>query len=211
MLREFFVVISVFGANMHLPHPLRVPNLSHYQRKIDKNRHASSERPIITPLNHPQPSQQHDLKGRMPERSEWLVPEGGALAKPSVLCPSIMRLKNANIGFLGDCSRVLQTLFFWFADIPGGCASLNPRLGALGLSPSAFNLSGWLPPRLIIAANNRITACAGLSAKKSPPRVNAPRRSFFALSPEQAVMRFFAAIISRGGNQPERLNAEGEA
>ena len=30
----------------------------------------------------PQPSQQHDLKGRMPERSEWLVAEGGAKRNP---------------------------------------------------------------------------------------------------------------------------------
>ena len=32
-----------------------------------------------------------------------------------------------------------------------------PRLRALGLKPSTFNLSGWLPPPPITAANNRIT------------------------------------------------------
>ena len=45
-------------------------------------------------------------------------------------------------------------------DIQGVALTLNPRLRALGLKPSAFNLSGWIPSRLIIAlppddANNR--------------------------------------------------------
>ena len=32
------------------------------------------------------------------------------------------------------------------AGIPGVALTLNPRLKALGLKPSAFNLSGWIPP-----------------------------------------------------------------
>ena len=42
--------------------------------------------------------------------------------------------------------------------VPGVALTLNPRLRALGLKPSAFNLSGWIPPQPITAANNRITA-----------------------------------------------------
>ena len=47
--------------------------------------------------------------------------------------------------------RVFQTLFFVDVGVPGVALTLNPRLKALGLSPSAFNLSGWIPSRLIIA------------------------------------------------------------
>ena len=58
-----------------------------------------------------------------------------------------MRLKDAKIGFLGDCFRVLQTLFLG-ADIPGVALTLNPRLRALGLRPrhSAFQV-GYLRRR----------------------------------------------------------------
>ena len=56
-----------------------------------------------------------------------------------------MRLKDAKIGFLGSCFRVFQTLFFVDVGVPGVALTLNPRLKALGLSPSAFNLSGWIP------------------------------------------------------------------
>ena len=68
------------------------------------------------------------------ERSETL----------GIVTPTIMRLKDAKIGFLGGCFRVLQTLFMG-AGIPGVALTLNPRLRALGLTPSAFNLSGWIP------------------------------------------------------------------
>ncbi len=68
-----------------------------------------------------------------------------------------MRLKDAKIGFLGDNIRVFQTLSLE-ACVPGVALTLNPRLQALGLSPSAFNLSGWIPTRHKIASNNRITA-----------------------------------------------------
>ena len=54
---------------------------------------------------------QHDLKGRTPERSEWLVAGGVAKRNPRFHDPTIMRLKDANIGFLGDNFRVFQTLF----------------------------------------------------------------------------------------------------
>ena len=53
---------------------------------------------------------QNDLKGRMPERSEWLVAEGGAKRNPRYR-DAHRDAKNANIGFLGNRFRVLQTLF----------------------------------------------------------------------------------------------------
>ena len=58
----------------------------------------------------PQPSQQHDLKGRMPERSEWLVAEGGAKRNPRYH-DAHHNAKNAKIGFHGNRFRVFQTLF----------------------------------------------------------------------------------------------------
>ena len=74
-------------------------------------------------LNHPERNEkiceiceksshlQHDLKGRMPERSEWLLAEGVAKRNPRY---NLARrdAKNANISFLGDNIRVIQTLFF---------------------------------------------------------------------------------------------------
>ena len=48
--------------------------------------------------------------------------------------------------------------FFVDDGIPRVTLTLHPRLRALGLKPSAFNLSGWIPPQPITAANNRITA-----------------------------------------------------
>ena len=47
---------------------------------------------------------QHDLKGRMPERSEWLVAGGGAKRNPRYHA-SHRDEKNANIGNLGDNIR----------------------------------------------------------------------------------------------------------
>ena len=52
----------------------------------------------------------------------------------------MMRLKDAKFGFIGDNFRVLQTLFPGAATVPGVALTLNPRLKALGLKPSAFNL-----------------------------------------------------------------------
>ena len=68
----------------------------------------------------------------------------------------MMRLKNANSGNLGDNIRVFQTLFFENRH-SGGYADAPPPAKSTRASPSAFNLSGWIPPRLIIAAINRIT------------------------------------------------------
>ncbi len=86
----------------------------------------------------------------MPERSEWLVAEGERSVTLGIMPPHHYA-KNANITFLGICFRVLQTLFFLVAGIPGVALTLNPRLRALGLKPSAFNLSGWIPSHTIAA------------------------------------------------------------
>ena len=79
-------------------------------------------------------NRQHDLKGRMPKRSEWLVAEGERSVTLGIMPPHHYA-KNANITFLGICFRVLQTLFFLVAGIPGVALTLNPRLRALGLRP----------------------------------------------------------------------------
>ena len=80
----------------------------------------------------------HDLKGRMPERSEWLVAEGGAKRNPRY-SDTPHNAKNANIGNLGDNIRVFQTLFFENRH-SGGCAIAPPpakstRAIALGIQP----------------------------------------------------------------------------
>ena len=59
------------------------------------------------------------------ERSETL----------GIVAPTMMRLKDAKIGFLGNCFRVFQTLFFVDVGFPGVALSLNPRLRALVLRP----------------------------------------------------------------------------
>ena len=67
----------------------------------------------------------------MPERSEWLVAEGGAKRNPRYH-NAHQDAKNAKITCLGDNFRVIQTLFFEVVGIPGGALTLNPRLRALG-------------------------------------------------------------------------------
>ena len=52
-----------------------------------------------------------------------------------IVTPSIMRLKDAKIGFLGGNIRVFQTLFFVDVGVLGVALTLNPRLRALGLRP----------------------------------------------------------------------------
>ena len=76
----------------------------------------------------------------MPERSEWLVAGGGAKRNP--------RYHNAHQDAFEEREnrlpcRLFSRLSGAFLDydgIPGVALTLNPRLRALGLSPSAFNL-----------------------------------------------------------------------
>ncbi|MDD6019944.1 MAG: hypothetical protein PUD41_05920 [bacterium] len=63
-------------------------------------------------------SQQHDLKGRMPERSEWLVAEGYASLHPRYRA-TLYDAKNANITFHADNIRVFQTLFLGMSAFRG--------------------------------------------------------------------------------------------
>ena len=79
-----------------------------------------------------------DLKGRMPERSKWLLAEGAAKRNPRYR-DALFDAKNANIGFLDSDFRVLQTLFFW-GYCSWGCAIAPPqakstRAKALGIQP----------------------------------------------------------------------------
>ena len=99
---------------------------------------TASERLIITYL--PQSIPQHDLKGRMPERSEWLLAEGGAKRNPryrNIFRDASERRENRlpwrQHSRLSDTFRGGHTA-------PGVAMTLNPRLRALGLRPrhSAF-------------------------------------------------------------------------
>ena len=80
----------------------------------------------------------HDLKGRTPEQSEWLLAEGAAKRNPRYR-DALFDAKNANIGNLGDNIRVFQTLFFEDKH-SGGYANAPPpakstRAIALGSQP----------------------------------------------------------------------------
>ena len=59
-----------------------------------------------------------DLKGRMPERSEWLVAEGAAKRNPRYHATQL-DAKNANITFHADNIRVFQTLFLGMSAFRG--------------------------------------------------------------------------------------------
>ena len=120
--------------------------------------HHCGNPPIYVKIRGKTTVRQHDLKGRMPERSEWLLAEGERSVTLGIMTPHLMRLKDAKTVAKEADIRVLQTLFLGMVGIPGVALTLHPRLRALGLKPSAFNLSGWIPSRLIIAANNRIIA-----------------------------------------------------
>ena len=86
------------------------------------NRRTASERMIITCLIS-RYHRQHDLKGRMPERSEWLVAGGVAKRNPRYH-NAHQDAKNANIGFLVDCFRVF--LFSGMFSILGVALRLTP-------------------------------------------------------------------------------------
>ena len=90
----------------------------------------------------------------MPERSEWLVAEGGAKRNPRYRDGSHVAKDAKTVAKEADI-RVLR--FSFDGGYSGGCANAYPRLRALGLSPSAFNLLGWIPSWQLIAAINRIT------------------------------------------------------
>ena len=90
----------------------------------------------------------------MPERSEWLLAEGEAKRNPRYRDGSHVAKDAKTVAKEADI-RVLR--FSFDGGYSGGCANAYPRLRALGLSPSAFNLSGWIPPRHLFAAINRIT------------------------------------------------------
>ena len=74
--------------------------------------HHCGNPPISVKIRGKTTGRQHDLKGRMPERSEWLLAGGGAKRNPRYRATN-HDAKNANIGFLGCCFRVFQTLFLW--------------------------------------------------------------------------------------------------
>ena len=88
----------------------------------------------------------------MPERSEWLLADGGAKRNPRYRDGSHVAKDAKTVAKEADI-RVLLA-FLLMVGIPWVALTLTPRLRLLGLSPSAFNLSGWIPSH----TNNRITA-----------------------------------------------------
>ena len=109
----------------------------------------------------------HDLKGRMPEQSEWLLAEGAAKRNPRYR-DALFDAKNANIGFLGSGFRVFQTLFFW-GYCSWGCAIAPPqakstRAIALGIQP--FRLD---TPATVLNTDNTNIAHTNTIIRKSVP------------------------------------------
>ena len=100
--------------------------------------HHCGNPPISVKIRGKTTGRQHDLKGRMPEQSEWLLAEGAAKRNPRYRY-ALFDAKNANIGNLGDNIRVFQTLFFedkhsgGYADAPPPAKST--RAIALGIQP----------------------------------------------------------------------------
>ena len=72
--------------------------------------HHCGNPPISVRIRGKTTGRQHDLKGRMPEWSKWLLAGGGAKRNPRY-CATNHDAKNANIGFFGNRFRVFQTLF----------------------------------------------------------------------------------------------------
>ena len=71
------------------------------------------------------------------------------LGSAGMISPTKMCADDVKTGFLGGCFRVL----LGEVGIPEVALTLHPRLRALGLKPSAFNLSGWI----LSHADKRIT------------------------------------------------------
>ena len=82
----------------------------------------------------------------MPERSEWLVAGGVAKRNPRYRDDHHYASERRENRLLRRLLSRPPDAFHEDVDIPGVALTLNPRLRALGLKPSAFNLSGWLPP-----------------------------------------------------------------
>ena len=76
--------------------------------------------------------------------------------------------KNANIGFLGDNIRVIQTLFMGMM-VFRGVRFATPPATSTRASPSAFNLQVGHLAYQITAANNRITAMMMPITAAQPP------------------------------------------
>ena len=81
----------------------------------------------------------------MPERSEWLVAGGGAKRNPRYRGSHHDASERRENRLPRRLLSRPPDAFHEDVDIPGVALTLNPRLRALGLTPSAFNLSGWLP------------------------------------------------------------------
>ena len=93
----------------------------------------------------------------MPERSEWLVAEGGAKRNPRYHDTCHYAFEGREYHLLWRPFSRPPDAFLGDDGFPGVALTLNPRLRALRLRPrhSTFQV-GYLP-HLIIAANNRIT------------------------------------------------------
>ena len=81
----------------------------------------------------------------MPERSEWLLAEGVAKRNPRYRNAHYYASERRENRLPWRLLSRLSDAFSMGAGVPGVALTLNPRLKALGLSPSAFNLSGWIP------------------------------------------------------------------
>ena len=82
----------------------------------------------------------------MPERSEWLVAEGGAKRNPRYhATPPLCEEREYHL--LWRLFSRLSDAFLLMAYIPGVALSLNPRLRALGLRPRRSTFQVGYPRR----------------------------------------------------------------
>ena len=67
-----------------------------------------------------------------------------------IVTPTVMRSTRISLA-LAAAFASFRRFSYGVVGIPRVALTLNPRLRALGLKPSAFNLSGWIPLHTIAA------------------------------------------------------------
>ena len=103
--------------------------------------HHCGNPPISVKIRGKTTGRQHDLKGRMPERSEWLLAEGGAKRNPRYRNAHHYASERREYRLPWRVFSRLSDAFLVDDGIPGVTLTLHPRLRATR-SARAFDPSG---------------------------------------------------------------------
>ena len=107
--------------------------------------HHCGNPPISVKIRGKTTGRQHDLKDRMPERSEWLLAGGGAKRNPRYCSTHHDAFEEREYRLPWRHHSRPPDACRWVGRHPGGCANAPPPATSTRASPSAFNLSGWIP------------------------------------------------------------------